>query len=134
MEPANGIEPSTFSLQVRRTANCATPAFTRPIEFVGLEPTKIFVSEKIYYPSFELLCGSLIFIIIITYFFIIVKCDKLNFNLYSADANLRCPTLPAYTSSIKISLFLPHLTTHKVYLQNSPKRSYPGYELLVRSA
>ena len=50
MEPATGIEPATFSLQVRRTASCATPAYLDPLK-ARTRTVKIFVRKKIYYPK-----------------------------------------------------------------------------------
>ena len=46
MEPATGIEPATFSLQVRRTASCATPAYLDPLLKARTRTVKIFVRKK----------------------------------------------------------------------------------------
>lgn len=66
------------------------------------------------------------------------KCDKRNFiftlRTLSCLATHYLPGPIATVLPIKIPLFLPHFSTCKAYLQNSPKSSYPGYELLVRSA
>lgn len=56
LELATGIEPATFSLQVRRTTYCATPAFTRRGFVYGIEPLDFRGRKIVYHKLYVIDC------------------------------------------------------------------------------